>query len=205
MDEYDKFLTDLHNWKKELESNTPVPAHQSYYDLYFFVHETPKRGRRITYNQEAIDAYKQSRTGFLVLLSNEIKDPIRALQAYRDKDEVEKAFDNLKNVIDSKRLRVHLDESMKGRLFIQFISLIFTSYILKVAREKDIFKLFGSAANILDELKLRNEVEVCGAKTAGLNKRFYTESTKSQRLILEAFGLASWWACEEHMYNFSAN
>jgi len=130
VDEYDKFLTDLHCWKKELESNTQPPAHQPYYDLYFFVHETPKRGRRIIYNQEAIDAYKQSRTGFLVLLSNEIKDPVRALQAYRDKDEVEKAFDNLKNVIDSKRLRVHLDESMKGRLFIQFISLIFTSYIL---------------------------------------------------------------------------
>jgi len=186
-EEYEKFLTDLYQWKKELETNTPVPERQLYYDLYLFVKETPKRGRKVTYNQQAIDAYKQSRAGFLVLLSNVIKDPVRALQIYRNKDVAEKTFDNLKNVIDSKRLRVHLDESMKGRLFIQFIALIFISYILKIAHEKDIFKLFGSVSSILDELKLRNEILVSSRA-----KPIFTETTKSQRIILEAFGFDSW-------------
>lgn len=187
IEEYEKFLTDLYQWKKELETNTPVQAHQPFYDLYLFVKETSKGGRRVTYNQQAIDAYKQSRAGFLVLLSNATKDSVRALQAYRNKDVTEKTFDNLKNAIDSKRLRVHLDESMKGRLFIQFIALIFISYILKVAHEKDIFRLFGSVSSILDELKLLNEVQVSNRK-----KPISTETTRSQRLILDAFGFDLW-------------
>lgn len=187
VEEYERFLTDLYRWKKELETNMPIPEHQPYYDLYLFLKETPKRGRTVTYNQQAIDAYKQSRAGFLVLLSNVTRDPIRALQVYRNKDVAEKTFDNLKNIIDSKRLRVHLDESMKGRLFIQFIALIFISYILKVAHEKDIFRLFGSVSSILDELKLRNEIQI-----SNRTKPISTETTKSQRLILDAFGFDLW-------------
>ena len=187
VEEYEKFLTDLHQWKKELETDAPLPENQPYYDLYLFVKETPKKGRKVTYNQQAIDAYKQSRAGFLVLLSNAAKDPVRALQLYRNKDVAEKAFDNLKNAIDSKRLRVHLDESMKGRLFIQFIALIFISYILKIAHEKDIFKLFGSVSSILDELKLRNKIQV-----SNRTKPIATETTKNQRIILDAFGFDLW-------------
>lgn len=76
---------------------------------------------------------------------------------------------------------------MKGRLFIQFIALIFISYILKVAHDKDIFKQFGSVSAILDELKLRNEVHI-----SDRTQQIYTESTKSQRVILEAFGFNLW-------------
>jgi len=187
VEEYEKFLTDLHQWKRELETNKPIQEHQQYYDLYLFVKETPKRGRKVAYNQQAIDAYRQSRAGFLVLLSNATKDPIRALQIYRNKDVVEKTFDNLKNAIDSKRLRVHLEEGMKGRLFIQFVALIFISYILKVAHEKNIFKLFGSVSSILDELKLRNEMQI-----SNCTKSIFTETTKNQRLILDAFDFDLW-------------
>src|SRR3990167_2345754 len=133
----------------------------------------------------AIDAYKENTAGFLVLLSNTIKDSAYALQVYRDKDLVEKTFDDLKNSMDSKRLRVHLDESMKGRLFIQFIALIFISYISKIAHEKGVFKLFGSVAGILDELKLYNEVSISGQR-----QKICSERTKAQKVILEAFGLS---------------
>ena len=183
VEEYESFLTNLHHWKEELEQNMPVEAHQQYYDLYFFVKETPKRGRKVEYNQQAIDAHKETKAGFLVLLSNTTKDPVSALQNYRNKDVVEKAFDNLKNSIDSKRLRVHQDESMKGRLFIQFFSLILISYILKIAREKDLLKLFGSVSEILDELKLYSEVAIEGKR-----KKIHSEQTKKQNVILEAFG-----------------
>ena len=171
--------------KEELEQSRPQEEHQQDYDLFFFVKETPKRGRKVTYNQQAIDAYRENTAGFLVLLSNIVKDSAYALQIYRNKDLVEKTFDDLKNSIDSKRLRVHLDESMKGRLFIQFIALIFIFYISKTAHDKDIFKLFGSVSNILDELKLYNEVSISGQR-----KKIHTERTKSQKVILKAFELA---------------
>src|SRR3990167_8731732 len=69
----------------------------------------------------AIDAYKENTAGFLVLLSNTIKDSAYALQVYRDKDLVEKTFDDLKNSMDSKRLRVHLDESDAMGISIRFL------------------------------------------------------------------------------------
>jgi len=184
-EEYDSFLTHLHLCKEELEQGRPQEEHQQDYDLFFFVKETPKRGRKVTYNQQTIDAYRENTAGFLVLLSNVVKDSSYALQIYRDKDLVEKTFDDLKNTMDSKRLRVHLDESMKGRLFIQLIALIFISYISKTAHDKDIFKLFGSVSNILDELKLYNEVSVSGRK-----EKIYSERTKAQKVILQAFELA---------------
>ena len=112
-EEYDSFLTHLYTCKKELEQEQPQEKHQQDYDLFFLVKDTPKRGRQVTYNQQAIDAYKENTAGFLVLLSNTVKESEHALQIYRDKDLVEKTFDDLKNSIDSKRLRVHLDESMK--------------------------------------------------------------------------------------------
>lgn len=184
-EEYDNFLTHLNRCKEELEQGRPQLEHQQDYDLFFLVKETPKRGRQVTYNQQAIDAYRENTAGFLVLLSNTVKDSAYALQIYRDKDLVEKTFDDLKNSIDSKRLRVHLDESMKGRLFIQFISLIFISYISKVSHDKNIFKQFGSVSDILDELKLYNEVNISGQR-----QKICSERTKAQKVILEAFELS---------------
>lgn len=181
--EYESFLNKLHQWENELKSK-PLEKNKNHYKTYFFVKKTSKKVTRITYNQKAIDTYKKNTAGYLVLLSNDIKDPSAALQVYRNKDVVEKTFDNLKNSIDSKRLRVHLDESMKGRLFIQFISLILISYIQKTAKEKDIFKFIHSTSSLLDELKLYNAVTISGG-----NKHIYSEITKDQRKIFEAFDI----------------
>ena len=42
-----------------------------------------------------------------MLATNDIKDPVEALEIYRMKDTVEKHFDDLKNDLDMKRLRIH--------------------------------------------------------------------------------------------------
>jgi len=44
--------------------------------------------------------------GYFVWLSNEIKDPIEALEIYRNKDLVEKAFGNLKERLNFNRAYV---------------------------------------------------------------------------------------------------
>ena len=53
--------------------------------------------------------------------------PLEALRVYRDKDVVEKCFDDLKNLLDMRRLRMHSIETVDGRLFVQFIALILMS------------------------------------------------------------------------------
>jgi len=94
--DYESFLSKMHQWEEELKHG-PLEKNREYYETYFITQETPKRGLRIEYNQEAIESYKKNTSGYLVLLSNDIKDPVRALDVYRDKDVVEKTFDNLKN------------------------------------------------------------------------------------------------------------
>ena len=83
-------------------------------------------------NDEAILAFQNKYAGYSVIISNDMKDPVEALMVYRAKDRVEKSFDNLKNDLDGKRLRVRSEWAMGGRMFVQFLSLILASYIQRV-------------------------------------------------------------------------
>jgi transposase len=38
------------------------------------------------------------------MITNDVKDPVKAMEIYRRKDAVEKGFDDLKNDLDCKRL-----------------------------------------------------------------------------------------------------
>lgn len=51
------------------------------------------------YNEEAISRHKRNHIGWFVLVSNHIKDKTKALEVYRDKDAVEKCFDDLKMIL----------------------------------------------------------------------------------------------------------
>jgi transposase len=50
----------------------------------------------ISYNNAAVTEYISRYAGFQALLSNAIKDPVEAIHVYRNKDVVEKCFDDLK-------------------------------------------------------------------------------------------------------------
>ncbi|MFF2911970.1 hypothetical protein [Paenibacillus sp. NPDC057934] len=71
------------------------------------------------------------------MLSNEIKDPIRALAVYRNKDVIEKDFGNLEERLNFRRMEVSSERSLDGKLFVEFIALIYLSYIKKVMLENN--------------------------------------------------------------------
>lgn len=50
-------------------------------------------------------------------------------EIYRNKDLVEKAFDNLKDRLNMRRLAVSSEQSLAGKLFVQFVVLVYLSYI----------------------------------------------------------------------------
>ena len=104
-----------------------------------------------------------------------------ALDIYREKDVVEKCFDDLKNDLDLNRLRVHQSRRMSGRLFIQFIVLILLSAIRQTMKNK----LPGSrysVQSLLWELESLTTIHYSGKYK---DKR--SEMTKAQRTILQAF------------------
>jgi transposase len=51
------------------------------------------------------------------------------LSVYRDRDAIEKGFDELKNYVDMRRLRTHNQETTKGKKFCALIALIVASEI----------------------------------------------------------------------------
>jgi transposase len=182
-EDYAALMRKIKGWERELSENRVIKEHQKYYDRYFTVKETPKRGKRILVNDKAIQEYKRKTAGFFVLISNDMKEAEQALRTYRDKDHVEKGFDDLKNGLDSKRLRVHSAEAMRGRMFVQFIALVVMAGIRNVMRDSGLEKRY-TMPEVLNEMKSLQRIRVEGHK-----KPIYTKQTKLQSEILGVFGI----------------
>ena len=152
----DKFTDDgkafnqkLDSLKEELLTGKRVPEHEREYRKYFEVKETPERGISLSYKQDAIDKAGE-RYGFFVLISNEIKNPVTALRLYRMRDVIEKAFWNIKERLNLRRTLTSSESSPEDKLFVEFVALIYLSYIKKKMEETGLFSSY-TMQELLDE------------------------------------------------------
>lgn len=182
-DDQDAMTRRLLLCKRELESGMPNPAHEQDYEQYFIVKETPVRGRQVDYNDAAIQTYRNKYAGFFMILTTQKMEALEALQIYRNKDVVEKSFDDLKNQLDLKRLRMHSSGRMSARIFVQFIALILLSQIQKTLRERSLPERY-SPKLMLEEMESLTRIHYTGKY-----KDITSEVSKAQRLILEAFSI----------------
>ena len=74
--------------------------------------------------------------GFFALITNETMIEVTALELYRNKDVVEKAFGNLKERLNMRRTLVSLEQSLERKLFIKFVALVYLSHIKKRCRKR---------------------------------------------------------------------
>lgn len=148
---------------------------------YFLVTAYPKRRRKIEYNEDAIQKHKENNIGWFILISNDIRDAAEALSIYRRKDTVEKSFDDLKNDLDMKRLRIHTNATMEGRIFIQFISLILSTYLQGIL-EKNGWTRNHNLQEIFSEMKSLKLVTVEGKR-----KKLMTTPTAFQQNIMKLY------------------
>ena len=154
------FTNQLVGWQGELESGQRHPDHEKQYARYFEVKNTPVRGVKAIAKEEALAEAKRN-YGYFALLSNEAKDAVKALEIYRNKDLVEKAFNNLKERLNLRRVAVSSEQSLDGKLFVQFVALIFLSHITKKMQESNLFK-DHTMQEVLDEVDLVECFEVPG-------------------------------------------
>lgn len=136
--------------KNELLNGHQKPEHENQYKKFFIVHETPVRGIRVEVKEDAVRKARKL-YGYFVLLSNEVKDPIKALELYRTRDVVEKAFGNLKERLNCRRMLTSSDLALEGKLFVEFIALIYLSYIKGKMQENGLFANY-TMRQLLDEL-----------------------------------------------------
>lgn len=144
------FQKKLVKWKNEIETCSHKPEHEKQYKKFFNVTKTPKRGIKITLKEEAVREARRY-YGFFTLITNETMDAITALEIYRNKDVVEKAFGNLKERLNIRRTLVPSEKSLDGKLFVEFIALIFLSHIKKQMQTTGLFKNY-TLQGVLDKL-----------------------------------------------------
>lgn len=144
---FDKKLISL---RDELEAGKRLPEHEKQYAKYFDFRITPKHGAQAVINREAVAQAKRY-YGYFSLISNETMDALTALELYRNKDVAEKAFGNLKERLNMRRTFVSSEQSLDGKLFVQFIALIFLSYIKKQMQITELMKDY-TIGTLLDKL-----------------------------------------------------
>ncbi|MRI86526.1 hypothetical protein GIY09_11810 [Aerococcaceae bacterium WS4759] len=112
------------------------------------------KDRLVEVKEEAVEE-KLAYMGYFVLLSNSRMTSAQVLSHYRDKDQVEKAFMNLKDRLNMRRLRMSSERGLEGKLFVQYLALILVSELKHRMEQANLFKDYT-----LDEvLEAFNRVE----------------------------------------------
>lgn len=146
--------------RQELLTGNRKTEHEKLYAQYFMLHTTPKRGTKVIVREEEVKKAKRY-YGFFALMTNQAMGAIDALEIYRNKDVVEKAFGNLKERLNMRRTLVSSEQSLDGKLFVEFVALIYLSYIKKKMQEGGLFKTY-SIQTLFDKLDIIERFESPG-------------------------------------------
>lgn len=149
--------------------------------------------------------------GYFVLVSNREKDPFKALSKYRRRETIESFFEAQKQHADGTRVRVWNADTLRGRMFVQFVTLCYYEYLSEQVRQlKETLavetgnpehdtKAVMSAENKLKswlintpiylQLQWFDTIENMKVSSKLKNKRWTTEITSRDALYLEKLGV----------------
>jgi transposase len=184
--QWDKFMDRLNaEYSRLVADENASPAKEL---KKYFVIEKKKwaRKRVVEFDIDQISKHRDNYAGYICFITNDksIGSAKDALDEYSTRDYIEKDFDEMKNDLDMRRIRVHTDERMKARLFIQFIAEIFMREIRVCLRDSyECRKMTRKqiSAHIKGIYKI---------KFTGKYKDVCPELSKSQRAILAALGIS---------------
>ena len=149
--------------------------------------------------------------GYFALVSNCEKNPFECLRKYRKRITIESFFESMKQRADGARVRVWDSDTLRGRLFVQFIALCYYEYLSNEIRNMKSTlgvpngdPVHDSAANIKLEKKLKAWLDnspiylvlqwfdtIEGVKVSSKlsSKRWSTEITNQDKLFLKILGV----------------
>ena len=182
---WDRFMGNLNDEYLRLLGDPLASVKPAY--VPFFVISKPKyaRKRTVDFNMVAITNHKNKYAGYMCFLTNDptIKTAEDALREYSTRDYIEKDFDEMKNDLDMRRIRVHKDDRMRARLFIQFIAEILLREIrFKLHQSENTKKM--TKTQIFSHIKTISKVHF-----QGKYNDVQPSLSKKQRSILEALGI----------------
>ena len=178
-DEERIFKEKLARWEDVLREGKDIKEAED----YFIITDYGDGVRTVDRNHDAIDDKIRNLGYFLMMTTDMRKAPEDILDVYRRKDIIEKSFDELKNDLDMKRLRVHSEDATEGKMFIAFLGLILRTYVHNKLKDYLDANSPFSMPQVFDELRMIKTVKT---KSGML---LHNPVTKKQRTILEQFGL----------------
>ena len=168
----------------ELQEVTDKRIAKRYRDFFVFQEQMVKSAPLVFIRNEEAISSALAEAGFAVFITNDdTLSPRDVLKLYRRRDEVEKAFDDLKNGIDFKRFKTHTQQTTDGKTFVGFIALILRSHILNLLQKNQTTKDMALTKALLELRKLRYVITATGEKHNLL-------VTKTQTIIANALGLS---------------
>jgi len=168
-----------HSFKDVGEAEEFIESYKKGISKYFSIRLN--RGKLTLLRKEDEIVEGVNRMGKMIIVTNlENMDKEKVLFLYKRRNEVERLFDVLKNEIDGNRIRNHSNETMEGKLFLLFITLILIASLDRIMVSKGLYKE-QSLSNIIYELKKIKVVETNNGK------RFLTEISKTQKTIYKEF------------------
>ena len=208
----DELQDELYELKTLLESGTPIdelsPSAQEKANKYFTVKKWGNKVTAVADNKTIKAANKYH--GYFVLISNKEKDPFECLRKYRKRETIESFFEAEKQHADGTRVRVWYPDTLRGRMFVQFVSLCYYEYFseeirkLKALLDNEISSgsLKSEALKVTKKLKTWvnntplylqlqwfDTVERVEISTKLHKRRWNTEVTSCDALYLEKIGL----------------
>ena len=128
---------DLYELKTLLENGTPVeelsPSAQDKAHRFFTIKKWGSKVTAVANNKAIKEATRYH--GYFVLVSNKEKDPFECLRKYRRRETIESFFEAEKQHADGTRVRVWNTDTLRGRMFVQFVSLCYYEYFSEEIRK----------------------------------------------------------------------
>ena len=182
--EEDILFDDLERCERALSEMSEPPARSLHYDRYFKINRKKEGGVGFIRDNEKINAII-SRLGFFIIVETDFEaSSLEVLMTYRQRDVVEKSFDELKNELDMKRLHCHSDETTEGKIFVAFFALILRSCMQNKLRTY-LDETGLTFSSVLKELRKMKYVHTRDGK------KLLSPITRKQRDILNACGLSA--------------
>jgi transposase len=211
--EREAFEADLVELKKLLEAGTlagelSAPA-QEKAEKYFAVKVWGGKTTAAPNDKAIKEACRWH--GYFALVSNKEKDPFECLRKYRRRETIESFFQAAKQHADGTRPRVWNADTLRGRMFVQFVSLCYYEYLNEEVRNlkdrlgietgdkahdtKDILKKERALKSWLSntplylQLQWFDTVESVEVSTKLKKRRWTTEITSRDAMYLEKLGV----------------
>ena len=206
------FENDMLELKHTIEDGTPVAdlpkSSQEKVNKYMTIRT---RGSKVTvsFNEERCrEAYKYH--GCFALVSNKEKDCFECLRKYRKRETIEEFFEADKQRSDGSRVLVWTPDTLRGKMFVQFVELCYYEYLSEKIRQikgsigrnnpdpsisKEDFKAEEKLRSWMEntplylQLQWFDTVEEVKISFEIHNKRWNTEVTARDRLYLEKLGV----------------